>query len=376
MCGEVRVVESGDRRYGPAPLPQPRGPVSAALHDALTSAPHDLPADLASEFDGVDPIDDEDLQLTLFLCYELHYRGWRGVDDRWEWQPSLIALRSRAEAVFEAAVRVLAGPQPPLLDGRMASALAAVVAADDGPALSAYLQRRATHEQFREFVMHRSIYHLREADPHSWALPRLGGPAKAALVEIQVDEYGGGRLDRMHAELFRVTLERLGLDTGYGAYLDAVPAVTLAGNNLMSLFGLHRRLRGALLGHLAAYEMTSSLPNRRYGRGLRRLGLDEAATRFYDEHVEADAVHEQIAAHDMCGGLVRVEPHLAADVLFGASAALALDRLFAAWTLNSWQAGRSSLRPHGPGAPITLHVDELHRATGSETASLMTGLAC
>ena len=76
----------------------------------------------------------------------------------------------------------------------------------------------------------------------------------------------------------------------------------------MSLFGLHRRLRGALLGHLAAFEMTSSLPNRRYGNGLRRLGFDEVATRFYDEHVEADAVHEQIAAHDMCGGLVRVEP--------------------------------------------------------------------
>ena len=98
------------------------------------------------------------------------------------------------------------------------------------------------------------------------------------------------------------------MDTGYGAHLDVVPAVTLATNNLMSLFGLHRRLRGALLGHLAAFEMTSSLPNRRYGNGLRRLGLDEVATRFYDEHVEADAVHEQIAAHDLCGGLVRAEP--------------------------------------------------------------------
>ena len=41
----------------------------------------------------------------------------------------------------------------------------------------------------------------------------------------------------------------------------------------MSLFGLHRRLRGALVGHLAAFEMTSSIPNRRYGDGLRRLGV-------------------------------------------------------------------------------------------------------
>ncbi|MGC1211488.1 MAG: iron-containing redox enzyme family protein, partial [Micromonospora sp.] len=334
-----------DRRYGPAPLPPPRGPVSAVLVGALRRPPHDLPADLGAEFGAVaDPCTDEDLQLTLFLCYELHYRGWRDVDEEWEWQPSLLALRARAERPFEAALRRLAGAPAAVLPGGVPEALVALVAADGGPSLAAALQRRGTLAQFREFVTHRSIYHLREADPHSWGLPRLGGPAKAALVQIQMDEYGNGRLDRMHAELFRVAMDRLGLDTGYAAHLDRVPAVTLATNNLISLLGLHRRLRGALLGHLAAYEMTSSLPNRRYGNGLRRLGLDEVATRFYDEHVEADAVHEQIAAHDMCGGLVRTEPELAEDVLFGAAAALAVDRLFAAHLLTSWAAGRSSLR--------------------------------
>ena len=335
-----------DRRYGPAPLPAARGPVSAALITALRGAPAVLPAGLGDRFGEVAaPLTDEDLQLTLFLCYELHYRGWRDVTDEWEWEPSLLALRSRAERPFEAALRELAGPLPAVLPAALPATLIDVVAADDGPALAATLQRRADLAQFREFVTHRSIYHLREADPHSWALPRLGGPAKAALVEIQMDEYGNGRLDRMHAELFRATMDRLGLDTGYAAHLDRVPAVTLALNNLMSLFGLHRRLRGALLGHLAAYEMTSSLPNRRYGNGLRRLGFDAVATRFYDEHVEADAVHEQIAAYDLCGGLVRAEPALAGDVLFGAAAALALDRRFATHLLSAWSAGRSSLRP-------------------------------
>jgi hypothetical protein len=350
------MPEPTDRRYGPAPLPQPRGPLSTAVVAALRQPPHDLPAEFGADLRTVDPLTDEDLQLTLFLCYELHYRGWRGVDEDWEWQPSLLALRARAEAPFEAALRELVGPVPAVPPGGVPAALADVVAADDGPSLSAALQRRADLTQFREFVTHRSVYHLREADPHSWALPRLGGPAKAALVEIQADEYGNGRLDRMHAELFRRTLGRLGLDTGYGAYLDVVPAVTLATNNVMSLFGMHRRLRGALLGHLAAYEMTSSLPNRRYGNGLRRLGLDEVATGFYDEHVEADAVHEQIAANDLCGGLVRVEPQLAGDVLFGAAAALAVDRLFAAHVLDSWAAGRSSLRDSSPTPALSRSV--------------------
>lgn len=76
--------------------------------------------------------------------------------------------------------------------------------------------------------MQRSIYTLREADAHSWAIPRLTGRAKAALMEIQADEYGGGDVDRMHQELFTRTLLHAGLDATHGAYVDRVPAITLA----------------------------------------------------------------------------------------------------------------------------------------------------
>jgi hypothetical protein len=289
------------------------------------------------------PLADGDLQVTLWACYELHYRGLEGVDEGWEWEPSLLGVRAALEAGFEAALARLAGPLPEADPAGLPRALAALVAADSGPPLSGYLQRRASLEQYREFVVQRSIYHRKEADPHSWAIPRLGGAAKAALVEIQADEYGGGRLERMHAELFGATMRALGLDDTYGAYIDAVPAVTLAANNAMSLFGLHRRRLGALLGHLAAFEMTSSLPNRRYGNGLRRLGYERRATRFYDEHVEADAVHEQVAAHDLCGAFAREHPGRAADVLAGAATCLALDNLVAGWLLEHWAEGRSSL---------------------------------
>jgi hypothetical protein len=335
-------------------LPAPRGPVSEALIAALGRSPHDLAPSIAAALpeDSGDPeflLRHEDLQLTLFVCYELHYRGWDGVDDRWEWHPDLLRLRAMAEDRFEAALRALAGRAgdtvPEEITAQSVSrTLVAMTEEPGGPSLSGYLRGRATRAQFREFATHRAIYHLREADPHTFAIPRLGGRSKAALVEIQSDEYGGGRVDRMHQELFRRTMEALGLDTTYGHYVDDVPALTLATNNLMSLFGLHRRRRGSLLGHLAAYEMTSSLPNRAYGNGLRRLGGDAAATRFYDEHVEADAVHEQIAAYDMCGSFCLDEPELTADVIFGARCALALDELWAGAVLADWEAGRSSLR--------------------------------
>src|SRR3712207_8445227 len=54
------------------------------------------------------------------------------------------------------------------------------------------------------FRSQRSIYTLKEADPHSWAIPRLTGRAKAALVEIQSDEYGEGRPGRIDRKSTRL----------------------------------------------------------------------------------------------------------------------------------------------------------------------------
>jgi hypothetical protein len=138
-------------------------------------------------------------------------------------------------------------------------------------------------------------------------------------------------------------MEQLGLDRSYGAYVDRLPGVTLATVNLMSLFGLHRRWRGAIVGHLAAFEMTSSVPNRRYANALRRLGFGPRATDFFDEHVEADAVHENLAAVDLAGGLARLEPARAGDILWGARALVEVERRWAQHLLDAWGAGRSSL---------------------------------
>lgn len=330
-------------------LPASRGPLSERLLDALGNAPGELGA-LAAEVDvPTAAVADEDLQLALYLCYELHYRGLPGVDDDWEWDPALLALRLQLERAFEAEVRALTVIPDHVEPSEIDLALAAIAHADDGPSLSRFVQREASVEQVREMLVHRSAYQLKEADPHSFALPRLTGRPKAAMVEIQVDEYGGGKPDRIHADLYARMMRELDLDERYGAYLDVLPATTLATVNLASMFGLHRRLRAACAGHLALTEMTSSVPSRRYATGLRRLGYDSvAATDFYDEHVEADAVHESIAAVDLAGGLAHQDPALGRDALFGAAALAALERRFAAAVTDAWDAGRSSLR-----APLT-----------------------
>ncbi len=324
----------------PPALPRPRGPLSSVVIEALAGKPRPLPL---PEVRVDDPLADDDLNLALYICYELHYRSFEGVGGDWEWDPRLLGLRAELEAPFEGALREQVAHLP-VAAHEVERTLRTLVAEDAGPPLSRFLERRASLKQFREFMVHRSAYQLKEADPHSWALPRLSGRAKEALAEVQADEYGGGRPGRMHASLFASAMAAVGLDESYGAYLDRIPGSTLATVNLMSLFGLHRRLRGCIIGHLAVFEMTSPGPNRRYAAGLRRLGLGRQATEFFDEHVEADAVHEAIAAHDLAEGLALAEPNLAADIVFGARALLLLESRFATRLIAAWSAGASSLR--------------------------------
>jgi len=340
----------------PAPLlPDPRGPLSEAVIDHLRGRSSSFRQPPAAHDD---PLDGDDSNLALYLCYELHYRGFAGVAEELEWDPPLLTLRAELERRFEERVLDEVPMATPVADIEHEIVQAIENAA--GPSLSTYMAERGTVEEMREFAIHRSAYQLKEADPHTWAIPRLFGEAKAALVAIQMDEYGYGDPAAVHATLFADTMDHLGLDSRYGAYLPLLPGSTLATVNLMSLFGLHRRWRGALVGHFTVFEMTSVVPMGRYARALTRLGLPEPARRFYDVHVVADAEHEVVALRRMAAGLARSEPDLIASILFGANAVLRIERTFAEHMLDSWSAGISSLLPsprpvRASGAPVVAY---------------------
>ncbi|WP_405693661.1 iron-containing redox enzyme family protein [Streptomyces coelicoflavus] len=329
-------------REGPQ-LPTPRGPVSEAVGARLRGT-GPLPA---PETVAVASVYGDDLQLALYQCYELHYRGFAGVRPDLEWDPELLGVRAALERRFLAALRADTPVHASVAD----AVGALLVEPVHGEGVSHFLRDEGELWQLREYAAQRSLYHLKEADPHAWVLPRLWGRSKAAMAAVEFDEYGGGRADRVHARLFAGLMSDLGLDTTYGAHLDAASAQCLATVNMMSLFGLHRSLRGALVGHFAAVEITSSPGSRRLAEAMRRTGAGPAAEYFYDEHVEADAVHEQIVRHEVIDGLLEQEPQLAADVVFGIDATGHLEDRFGARLLADWRAGRSSLRTPLPAAP-------------------------
>lgn len=320
-------------------LPEAVGPLSTAVVDLLAGRQANVAAFRVADTDpyGLD------LQLTLYVCYELAYRGFAGVDPEFEWDTRLLGLRNELERHFIAAVAADVGE---IGAGDTAAAEMDALCAEpvDGGGPSYYLRDQGTWEQMREYFVHRSLYHLKEADPHAFAIPRLTGQAKASFVAVEFDEYGAGRGERLHQQLFADLMAAAGLDSSYLGYLPDVPAEALAAVNLMSYFGLHRSMRGAAIGHFAATEITSSPGSRRLVDALERMGAPQPCVAFYREHVEADAVHEQVVRTDVVDDLVAREPHLEANVVFGMRALDVVENRLAEHVMTNWRAGRSSLR--------------------------------
>ncbi|MGI4895009.1 MAG: iron-containing redox enzyme family protein [Janthinobacterium lividum] len=320
------------RRPGPE-LPKTRGPLSSAVLAFLRSG--QLPSVEVGTADPFGP----DLHVALYVCYELHYRGFAEVDAELEWAPELLTLRRSMERHFLAALRAAV----PGGDD-VAAEIAALVTETPGKGgVSHHLRRRGELWQLREYIALRSAYHLKEADPQAWVIPRLEGAAKAALVSVEHDEYGAGRGERMHARLFADMMLELGLSDEYGRYVDHAPAEVLAEVNFMSLAGLHRALRGALVGQFAVVELTSSPGSARLVSAAQRLGCGPSTIGFYSEHVEADAVHEQVVRHGIIAPLIEADPAMAADVVFGMQAATLLDDRLGEVVMAAWVAGQSVL---------------------------------
>ena len=264
--------------------PKARGALSEALFEAMRVRPGDLAAALA----GARAESVEDEQIALWALYELHYRGFDDLDGDLEWEPALLALRQALERQFEARLRErYVGPE---LDGAFADNFFSFVEDHDGPSLADHVRRAR-----RPRPGARAAPAPLDLPPQGGRPHRLGGAAAPTARQG-----GAGR-----APVRRVRRRRpqpaarppLRARAGGGRAALGVrrlrrrrPVEILEQNNAMSLFGLHRRLRGAAVGHLAAFETTSSLPSRRLAQGLDRLGLRRPMVDYYDEHVAADAV--------------------------------------------------------------------------------------
>ena len=345
---------------GPRRLPQIRGPLTRWLFRRLRGEPTVAEPPAPPEQPERLLVDD-DFQMALHCLHDLEYRPVDELEPAATRDPLVRDLHERLDDAFLVAVVDDARAEadrwlPPADEQGPGPAVDAMLAAFEGPSLSSFLAERGERWQLQEFLIHRSAYQLKEADPHTAGLARLApGPRKRAFVEIQLDEYGGGVAGLAHAERFARAMAHAALDPAYGHYLDDLGGPTLATDNLLMSFARRRELLAPLVGHLALFEMTSVTPMGRYARAVTRLGFDAEVRAFFDVHVTADTHHGMLARTQLLGdepggGGDGLDP---AAVAFGALALLRAEDRFARSLLDAWAAGRSSLRPGHPSwAPL------------------------
>lgn len=319
-----------------SPLPVPVGPIServiVALLDGIGPAADRGPATI-----GNDPLD-HDLQLGLYVLNELHYTAWSGVTDRLEWDHDVTRLRSQLNDEFERRLRAMLGSGTGIDPLTEAHRLLDI----DTVSVSTHLRDRGTVDEVRESMILRSPYQSKEADPHTFALPRFTGPIKKVFTEIQADEYGVGHR-RSHAELFADALVGLDLDPTPNAYIDVCTGAALAVSNLVTLGSMQRRLRGIVLGQLSLFEMDSVIPNQRMVDCVDRLGLDLAVRRFFHIHVLADTEHQEMVATVFLTDYPRTEAEQTTNLVLGMRAQSLIDHAIAQPSVARWRQRRSAL---------------------------------
>lgn len=315
-------------------LPLPVGPLSDRVVTSLLDGR--APAPVSIERDD-DPFE-HDLQLALYVLNEFHYAGWAGVDDRLEWQPDVTALRLSLGGEFHRRLESAVGEASDVDPVEEARRLLSI----EGPSMSAYLRDHGTVDDVRESMTLRSPYQSKEADPHTFALPRFGGATKRVFTEIQAGEYGVGHR-RSHAELFADALDGLGLDPTPNAHLDSCGGASLATSNVVTLGAMQRHLRGIVLGQLSLFEMDSVIPNQAMVECCDRLGLDSTVRPFFHIHVLADAEHQEMVESAFLCDYPRIEPDQVHNVIVGMRAQSLIDHTIARSVVPSWSSGRSAV---------------------------------
>lgn len=108
--------------------------------------------------------------------------------------------------------------------------------------------------------------------------------------------------------------------------------------------------------------ITGEVTRARYAATMRRLELPAGAARFYDEHVIADMEHQSVARNDLVGGLLRDEPTLGGEVVFGARALSTVESAFSGHLLRCWNRGATSLLRAIEERPPALDVESIELA--------------
>jgi hypothetical protein len=189
---------------------------------------------------------------------------------------------------------------------------------DNGPGqgdpLFPWLAEEASLDDFRWFLAQEAAGEAGFEDLTAMAQVKVPAEAKLELANNYWDEMGRGNPKGMHGPMLNALIDELELE----AEIDDTVWESLSLANSMTAMAVNRRYAWHAIGALGVIELTAPGRSRATADGLKRLGLDGKARRYFELHAVLDVRHSKDWNDKVFRPLVAGDPRRARAMAEGA----------------------------------------------------------
>lgn len=183
-----------------------------------------------------------------------------------------------------------------------------------GDPLFPWLAETASIEDFRYFLAQEAAGEAGFEDLTALSQVKIPASAKMELANNYWDEMGRGNPKGMHGPMLAALIRQLDLK----AEIEDTVWESLALANAMTAMATSRRYAWHSIGALGAIELTAPGRSRATADGLRRLGIDGKARRYFELHAVLDVKHSKDWNDKVLAPLVAEDPRRARAIAEGA----------------------------------------------------------
>jgi hypothetical protein len=183
-----------------------------------------------------------------------------------------------------------------------------------GDPLFPWLAEEAGLDDFRWFLAQEAAGEAGFEDLTALAQVKVPAEAKLELANNYWDEMGRGNPKGMHGPMLSALIDELELE----AEIDDTVWESLSLANSMTAMAVNRRYAWHAIGALGVIELTAPGRSRATADGLKRLGLDGKARRYFELHAVLDVRHSKDWNDKVFRPLVAGDPSRARAMAEGA----------------------------------------------------------
>ena len=183
-----------------------------------------------------------------------------------------------------------------------------------GDPLFAWLAQKASIDDFRYYLRQEAAGEAGFEDLTALSQVKIPASAKMELANNYWDEMGRGNPKGMHGPMLDALVEQLELKVE----IEDTVWESLALANAMTAMATNRRYAWHSIGALGAIELTAPARSRATADGLKRLGVDGKARRYFELHAVLDVKHSRDWNDKVIAPLIAEDPRRGPAIAEGA----------------------------------------------------------